>query len=192
MSNIVCVFLNQTCGLLHCLDEAHPHIYPEYCAKRCGESDEAKRAMLKRHGIRLSVIPRDMEELRQKIQSGEIKTKPIQKPAPTVYTEPVKELPGVFAMAKNLAGTGAAVIRKAITDHRVLCCDSQRAEREVECGKCQHREVINNHERCVSFKGGEAGCGCFLEHKRKLAAARCNLGKWDLIDVKYDIPQSDR
>lgn len=123
--------------------------------------------------------------------------------------EPVRVKPPVTTMLKNLTEAALATSKKFIVDtadggiwagfQGIVACKKQANMRWDKCQKCpgDHLEKTSEeivalgpklkHDRwrCMSFPGGEEGCGCFLPAKTWVAASRCDKGYWDVIDIQF-------
>jgi len=82
--------------------------------------------------------------------------------------ETVPEYPSFGSMVVNAAATFADFV----ADGLALADEPEVSRRLDECRKCHMYD--DEQLRCRA-------CGCFLQGKAKIAAAKCPLDKWDAV-----------
>ena len=81
----------------------------------------------------------------------------------------MSDLPNPVQMAASLAKEAVNTVKTAVTTgHFQVPQDISEARFNI-CKKCEH--FIQDKSRC-------SVCGCFMEFKSKLAAAKCPVSKW--------------
>lgn len=70
---------------------------------------------------------------------------------------------------KSFADSATEVLRIATTQNKLLVDDQQFISRIKICKLCEF--FISETSRCSK-------CGCFMQIKAKLIAAKCPVGKW--------------
>lgn len=84
-----------------------------------------------------------------------------------VGLDDIKQMPGLFDMAKNLLKDGSNIVGNALGGNKTLVSDEVREHRWNTCKGCP---MLQNN-RCTE-------CGCFMKVKVAFHATSCPLGKW--------------
>ena len=78
-----------------------------------------------------------------------------------------KRLPGVPTLISNAAATLASSIRHFVGTGVIAASDEQVKKRQASCDTCDKKRG----DRCLE-------CGCFIQLKIALEAAKCPKGRW--------------
>lgn len=80
-----------------------------------------------------------------------------------------EQFPSLPEQAKNTTLLIADVIRNAIENNTIFAKPEEKVRRYDICQACEFFE--RNSKRCTK-------CGCYMENKTGLTAAKCPVNKW--------------
>lgn len=80
-----------------------------------------------------------------------------------------QQFPSLPEQAKNSTLLIADVIRNAIQNNQIFAKPEEKTRRYDICQACEFFE--RNSKRCRK-------CGCYMENKTGLTAAKCPVNKW--------------
>jgi len=92
----------------------------------------------------------------------------------TPLATPAPQMPSVFEMVTNLAGSAKDIASNAIQTGNVIAGKDKIEYRLGFCNGCEFYLDSNGDgkkDRCSK-------CGCYMEIKTKFIATKCPVGKW--------------